>query len=87
MSIQNHSSADIATDATLPAGLVPAARIVDSVTSEIRAEEVDTAESAEPAEAIDYRHVSLASAGTTRVRYSRIEPLMPRRLTVDDDLS
>jgi hypothetical protein len=87
MSTQNHASAGIVTDALPPANFVPAARIVDGGISQIHANEPGATESAESTEGADYRHVSLPTAGTTSVRYSRIEPLMPRRFAMDDDLS
>ena len=45
-----------------------------------------TLEKAISTEPVEYQHVSLPTVGTIRVRYSRIEPLKPRRFEVEDDL-
>jgi hypothetical protein len=38
-------------------------------------------------EPCSFRHVALQDAGTIRVRYTRIEPLLPRTLEDANDIS
>jgi hypothetical protein len=48
--------------------------------------EMIVSEEAALAETIEYDHVPLPTVGTIRVCYSQIEPLMPRRFHLEDDL-
>jgi hypothetical protein len=80
MSILNQTSNDAPTDVAVPVTVASAAGMVAGGTSEVGgADKAITPEEVSSTEPIEYQHVSLPTAGTIRVRYSQIEPLMPRR--------
>jgi len=86
MSILHQASNDPPTDASAPVKVVPAADMLVGGTSAVRnVDEAVPPEEVASTEPVEYEHVTLPTAGTIRVRYSRIEPLMPRRFQLEDD--
>jgi len=87
VSILHQASNEPPTDASLPVTAVPAADMLVGGASEVRnADEAVAPEEVASTQPVEYEHVSLPTAGTIRVRYSQIEPLMPRRFQLEDDL-
>ena len=88
MSIANHTPSDLPADSTLPIILAPAANAALGGSPELRGlDETAATEEEGSAKPIEYCHVVLPVAGSIRVRYSRIEPLKPRRVCLEDEAS